>query len=427
MRHPDLRQQVVLKAMLILCCLVTCDLMAQRPPDTTPVGSPTKMKLCVSGVCENLIWRGDHYDGVKDNGDIANHYSVSQWNKGGVKFSGKSTSQITIPASPGVPFSRLRKAYIEGEFEGAIAADGLSVQDGVSNYNVGGQRGAKAFTLTWQKSQVDTVAETASACTEPMLPMPSAIEDCGGLCMLSNNKVLGAWTFKGKQGVGFWGSSIKATLTIQEWANGKVTVYREDWPDSQLAGSTMTYRGTVCGRSMKGDIAIRWPGHWNGDVVQPWTAIIPVTSCSGVPDDTAQLVEVGTVASRFRFKQSVFECFSRAADQGDRDARTATGLMYRDGIGTPVDSKKALAYLKAGAVQGDFNAEIALFQIYQMGVVVPADEKEATRWENAAHKNPVYLQAMANRQDAKEMQQTMFLGLSAIVESMMSPTIYIGR
>src|SRR5580700_4814180 len=78
-------------------------------------------------------------------------------------------------------------------------------------------------------------------------------------------------------------------------------------------------RGTI-----KGTVTSHWPGHFNDkDFSAPWTATIPITNCDGIEDDTLALMDVARTGIRFRQPGSAFKCLSRAADLGDRDARTA--------------------------------------------------------------------------------------------------------
>ncbi len=396
----------------------------QQSASTTQAGSPLKMHLCVDNVCETLIWRGSYYDGIKDKGsDITNHYKVDEWSKSGIKLEGKSISPMFVNAPP-IPIPI--RTYLEGVFTGPIAADGHGIDNGVVHWKLGPQHGEKVFTLTW-----DADAPAAAAiptCSEGIsnLPSPSALEVCDGSCVLKNDRNLGAWLFHGSKGSGAWQQGGKAELTIEEWSNGTVKIEREDLPSSTTAGLSAVYQGVVCGGTVKGTVVFRWPGHFNDkDFSAPWTATIPITSCDGVEDDTLALMDIAKTAVRFRQPPSAFKCLSRAAELGDRDARTAIGLMYRDGIGTKVSYPDAIRYLKQSAIQEDYNAQLALSQIYDIGLGVPADASQAKQWQARAYNNPVAVANRQNLQNAKEMREMTFLGLSALVEAMATPSVYV--
>ena len=382
------------------------------------------MHLCVDNVCETLIWRGTYYDGVKDRGsDITNHYKVDEWSKSGIKMEGKSIAPTMINAPP---FPMPIRVFLEGVFTGPISADGRSIENGVVHWKLGPNKGEKVFTLTWDAEA--PAAAAVPACSEGVsnLPSPSALEVCDGSCVLKNDRNLGDWLFHGTNGTGTWQQGGKATLTIQEWSDGKVKISREDLPSSTSAGLSAVYEGTACGSTIKGTVTYHWPGHFNDkDFPAPWTANIPVTSCDGVADDPLALVDVANAAVRFRQSSSAFKCLSRAADLGDRDARTAVGLMYRDGIGTKVSYPDAVKYLKQSAIQGDYNAQLALSQIYDIGLGVPADETQAKQWQARAYSNPVAVAYRQNQQNAKDMREMTFLGLSALVEAMATPSVYV--
>lgn len=382
------------------------------------------MHLCVDNVCETLIWRDGYYDGVKDKGsDITNHYKIDQWSKDGIKMQGKAITPSFINAPP---FPMPIRVFLEGTFTGPVAADGHSIENGVVHWRLGPQKGEKVFTLTWDSDAPTQAAVPACSEATNDLPSPTALEVCDGPCVVNNDRNLGDWIFHGNKGSGNWLQGGRAALTIQEWSSGSVKISREDMPSSTAAGLSAVYQGTVCGRTIKGTVTVHWPGHYNDkDVSMPWTATIPVTSCEGVDDDTLALTDIAKTAARFRQSAAAFKCVSRAAELGDRDARTATGVMYRDGIGTKVSYPDAIRYLKQSAIQDDYNAQVALSQMYEMGIGVPADETQAKQWQARAYNNPAAAAARQNRQDAKDMRQMAFMGLTAIVEAMASPSVYV--
>ncbi len=402
-------------------------LVAQQTVSTTPSGAPAKMRLCVDGSCEALIWRGSYYDGVKEKGsDISTHYTVSQWSAQGVRLEGKTINPVSQSATqlPG-GFRIPTKTYMEATFAGSMSADGNSVDNGVVNWKMGKVTGEKVFTLTWETASPAAVA--SEACPGGLTKMPpfSAMLVCDGYCIATGSHDLSTWIFSGSKGIANWTGGSKASLTIQEWSEGKLVISREDAPDSNTAGVSAVYRGSVCGDTIKGTFNVRWPGHPEDKAQGSWTATIPITSCDGVANDTLQLIQVAHTAIQFRQPPSAFSCLARAADLGDRDARTATGIMYRDGIGTKVSYPDALRFLKQSAIQGDYNAQLALSQFYDIGVGVPTDPAEAKHWRDIAFNNPLAVQARANKQAADDMRKMTFLGLTAMVEAMATPTVYV--
>jgi hypothetical protein len=306
-----------------------------------------------------------------------------------------------------------------------IAVDGRSVENGVVNWKIGPQHGEKVFTLTWESDKPAVAA--MEACSEGVtnLPSPSALEVCDGYCILNKDQNVGTWVFEGTRGTGNWHLGQKANLTIQQWSNGQVAILREDPPTSMTAGLSAVYRGSICGGNIKGTVTAHLAGQ--PDLSLPWVATIPLVSCDGVPDDSLRLLDIANTAMRFRQRNPAFQCLSRAAELGDRDARTATGLMYRDGIGTKVSYPDAIRYLKQSAIQEDYNAQLALSQIYDIGLGVSPDPAQAKQWETRAYNNPVAVAYRQNRQNAKDMQRMAFLGLSALVETMAAPSVYVVR
>jgi len=396
--------------------------VAQQQKSTTPLGSPIQMHLCIATTCETLVWRGDHYDGVKDNtADVSTRYTVERWSQT-IRLKSKSSAPVSTRAIGPV----LTKVYLEGVFTGDIATDGHSIDAGLVNWHVGRQGGAKVFSLTWD-APTHAVAELP-ACSDQASaqPKPSALEVCDGPCIWSHDGNLGAWTFQGDKGTAHWPHGNKAELTIKKWAGGEVVISREDTPDSQSAGATVIYRGSYCSDVIKGIATVHWPGHFDEkDVDVPWMATVPVTSCEGLPDDAVRLVDVAQAAFRFRKLPDAFKCLSRAAALGDRDSRTATGLMYRDGVGTQVSYPDALKLFQEGAIQGDYNAQVALSQMYDLGLGVPVDSSKAKEWARRAYENPLKVAERQRTDQQENAQKLAFLGLSAIVEAMARPTVYV--
>ena len=74
--------------------------------------------------------------------------------------------------------------------------------------------------------------------------------------------------------------------------------------------------------------------------------------------------------------QSV-EWYRKAADQGDADAQTLLGRMYRKGRGVPQDYTQAVHWFRRGAQQGNVKAQFNLGFMYDNGQGVPQDYAQA--------------------------------------------------
>ncbi len=72
------------------------------------------------------------------------------------------------------------------------------------------------------------------------------------------------------------------------------------------------------------------------------------------------------------------------AEQGDADAQTNLGLMYRFGRGVPQDDKEAVRWYRLAAEQGYALAQAKMGLMYDEGLGVPEDDKEAVRWYRLA-------------------------------------------
>jgi len=427
--YPLFLQRFVRAIVASMTFFLVCGnhLAAQQKATTTPFGSPLEMRLCVDNGCETLTWRDDHYAGVKDKAsDISTHYTVEQWSPTGIRLKGKSVAAVSTNRQAIGPIPIATHTYIEGVFTGAIAPDGHSIEDAVVKWQVGKQSGEKVYKLTWNTEASSSLSSAACSAPASSLSRPAALEVCDGPCILQQDGNLGTWTFHGDEGTGNWLKGSRANLRITRWDGAKVTIVREDTPSSTTPGATVTYQGMVCGATIKGDALVNWPGHVE-NVKVPWTATIPITTCDALEDDSLKILDVAHEALRFRQLPSAFKCLSRAADLGDMQARTATGLMYRDGIGTKVSFPDAMTRFQQSAIQGDYNAEVALSQMYDFGLGVTRDPVQAKEWATRAYNNPV---KVAERQSAKQQadsQKLAFLGLSALVEAMSQPEVYVVR
>jgi TPR repeat protein len=101
--------------------------------------------------------------------------------------------------------------------------------------------------------------------------------------------------------------------------------------------------------------------------------------------------------------------------------------MYRDGIGTKVNFAEAKVRFQQSAIQGDYNAELALSQMYDLGLGVPEDPAKAKEWAARAYNNPVKVGERQRAHQQENAEKMAFLGLSALVEAMAQPEVYVVR
>ena len=73
------------------------------------------------------------------------------------------------------------------------------------------------------------------------------------------------------------------------------------------------------------------------------------------------------------------EQWTHAGDAGDSRAQYNLGLMYRRGLGVPVDENKAASWFKKAADHGDAEAQHNLARLYEHGTGVGRDIVEAAR------------------------------------------------
>ena len=80
------------------------------------------------------------------------------------------------------------------------------------------------------------------------------------------------------------------------------------------------------------------------------------------------------------------EQLRQAAAQGDVEAQSALGVMFRSGIGVPKDYKEAAKWFRKAAEQGYAEAQLRLGSMFQSGIGVPEDDREAVKWYQKAAK-----------------------------------------
>ena len=72
--------------------------------------------------------------------------------------------------------------------------------------------------------------------------------------------------------------------------------------------------------------------------------------------------------------------FKPLAEQGDADAQSMLGWMYRKGHGVPQDDKTAVKWYILAAEQGDSSAQSNLGFMYRNGIGVIQNYKTALKW-----------------------------------------------
>lgn len=72
------------------------------------------------------------------------------------------------------------------------------------------------------------------------------------------------------------------------------------------------------------------------------------------------------------------------AEQGNADAQSALGFLYKQGWGVKQDYDEARRWLQKAADQGHSKAQINLGRLYDEGLGVPRDYTEAARWYRMA-------------------------------------------
>ena len=100
--------------------------------------------------------------------------------------------------------------------------------------------------------------------------------------------------------------------------------------------------------------------------------------------DPAKLNEMANeFAEQKNFKKEI-KCYHKAAEQGNKDAQLALGVMYNIGHGVPQDDKAAVKYYKLAAEQGNAKAQYNLGVAYTEGKGVRQDDKVAVEYYKLA-------------------------------------------
>ncbi len=86
-----------------------------------------------------------------------------------------------------------------------------------------------------------------------------------------------------------------------------------------------------------------------------------------------------TKKSNRTFSKSQRDALRKKAEQGDANAQGALGAMYSQGVGVPVDYKKAIRWFKLSAEQGNRYAQNDLANMYVNGLGTSVNYKEAVK------------------------------------------------
>ena len=94
--------------------------------------------------------------------------------------------------------------------------------------------------------------------------------------------------------------------------------------------------------------------------------------------------QTGLRAYKARDYETALEEWLPLAENGDLNAMYNIALIYDEGLGVPVDKKKADKWYFEPASRGDIAAQYNLATIYDYGQGVKEDDEEAVRWYRAA-------------------------------------------
>ncbi len=82
----------------------------------------------------------------------------------------------------------------------------------------------------------------------------------------------------------------------------------------------------------------------------------------------------------FQYQLEIFRWHLLAAGQGNPDSPLKVGIMYREGIGVPLDYDSAVKWLILSAEQGNASAQNNLGEMYYHGKGVHPDFEAAFNW-----------------------------------------------
>jgi len=113
----------------------------------------------------------------------------------------------------------------------------------------------------------------------------------------------------------------------------------------------------------------------NPDYVTTWTCQEPdPKQLNKVPyDDAVALYQVHEY-------EDAYKILAVLAEQGHAEAQNMLGILYREGLGVPKNSKEGIKWTKKAAEQGLASAQHKLGWIYAMGDGVEIDYQEAMKW-----------------------------------------------
>ena len=95
---------------------------------------------------------------------------------------------------------------------------------------------------------------------------------------------------------------------------------------------------------------------------------------------------------------TVLKLLEPLVKEGNPDAKTTVGFMYRHGLGVPQDNTKAHELLLDAANQGNWQAQYNISSMYLKGLGVKQDPVEGAKWlERAAEQGLGQAQFMLGR------------------------------
>jgi hypothetical protein len=164
-------------------------------------------------------------------------------------------------------------------------------------------------------------------------------------------------------------ASAQIFVYVDQSPDGTIEIRRFD-KNGTVGGATILYTGKRNGNKISGTFKAIWPGHNNNVMPGNFTATAAPDRCTpSMNADTA--AQTGLMANLLEDKTRSFNCFSIAANGGNRGAEATLGLYYYTGWGTTVDYKNALQWLEKAGNNDD--AHMALSVMYQRGQGVPVD------------------------------------------------------
>ena len=355
-----------------------------KPPgakDDSISAPPQYTRLCSVVGCQNLTWRGDHYDGTDDKGGLDTKFWVIRWDRELVTLTGTA-----LRPDPSGNIAR-------GVFTGRISPDGKSV-DGGDAWEAGKFKGVFPFNLTWggvqpspQSPQFYPAADSKTpdpyrpnegALAPTSMTLPHAMRWCaGGHCFtitLNNG---------GYDGVEDHSATIDLRLSVIQFTPDLVILdlVHRNGARAMLAGRISPDGNVLI------DTNIRWIGqpNWGVPFNLMWGKAISCTA-SGAGSATPDLAYGYGLYAYLGKDYVLSSCWlKKSSDLGDGHAATLLAIEYAEGFGVPQDDALAFEYVKKGADRGNPSGEALLSAFYKDGSSsVPKNSDLAAYWRNKA-------------------------------------------